>query len=72
MFNNKIQRQLDDLKKDLDTLKNVDWRLEIERLKTQVISLRGLVNRKLGGDQQNTQEKDIYSGMLLPENGFTK
>lgn len=67
MFNNKLQKQIDELRKELDIIKNVDWRLELERLKTQIISLRGLMNRKLGGDQKTDATKDINSSVLLPE-----
>ena len=68
MFGNKIQKQIDELKKELDLIKSVDVRLEVEKLKTHIISLRGLVNRRLGKeDPKEDQSKDIYSGMLLPE-----
>jgi len=43
-------------------------RLDIEREKSHIISLRGLVNRlraEKGGAEEET--KDLYSGMLLPE-----
>lgn len=68
MFGSKLQKQIDELKKEIDLIKNMDYRLEIEKLKTHMISLRGLVNRRLGKeDLKEDQSKDIYSGMLLPE-----
>lgn len=68
MFGSKLQKQIDELKKELDLIKSVDVRLEVEKLKTHIISLRGLVNRRLGKeDSKEDQSKDIYSGMLLPE-----
>ena len=68
MFGSKLQKQIDELKKEIDLIKNMDVRLEIEKLKTHMISLRGLVNRRLGKeDLKEDQSKDIYSGMLLPE-----
>ena len=48
MFNNKIQKQLDELKREIDLLKNLDFRLEIQILKTNMNSLRGLINRRIG------------------------
>lgn len=66
MFGNKLQKQIDDLKKEIDLLKNVDVRLEVEKLKTHIISLRGLVNRRLGNSEDLPDSKE-YKGVLLPE-----
>lgn len=50
MFNNHkysdLKKELDELKKELDAVKNVDFRLEVAKLRTEIISLRGFVNRK--------------------------
>jgi hypothetical protein len=63
---NQIQKRLDELKRELDLIKNLDVRLEIEQLKTQVISLRGLVNRKLGGSIEEPKDK-TYKGVISLE-----
>jgi len=58
------KRELEELKSEISSL-----RLDIEREKSHIISLRGLVNRlraEKGGAEEET--KDLYSGMLLPEN----
>lgn len=45
--------------------------LEIEKLKTHIISLRGLVNRKLHNDvEESDTTKDLNNTVLLPDNGI--
>lgn len=66
IFKSELQKQIDDLKKEIDLLKNVDFRLEIEKIKTHIVSLRGLINRKLkypGDDEEGKEYKDV----IIPE-----
>jgi len=42
-----IQKQITDLKREIDLLKSQDFRLEIQLLKTHMNSLRGFVNRRM-------------------------
>jgi hypothetical protein len=63
---NKIQRQLDDLKREIDILKSVDFRLEIEKLKTHVYSLRGLINRRFPSEEkEEKQEKENNKNSVI-------
>lgn len=61
MFNNKIQKQLDELKREIDLLKNLDFRLEIQILKTNMNSLRGLVNRRMSRNLDIEEKERIKS-----------
>ena len=68
MFNNKIQKQLDELKREIDLLKNLDFRLEIQILKTNMNSLRGLVNRRMSKnldieEKERTKSPDGLDGL---------
>lgn len=77
MFNSRkikyLENDINILIRRVQDLEKQDFRLEIEQIKTQLISLRGLVNRKLGGDLPKSEEsKDFNNTVLLPENGVTK
>jgi hypothetical protein len=41
----RLEKEIADIKKNLDPM-------EVEKIKTNIVSLRGLVNRKLGGSQE--------------------
>ena len=63
------KKELEEVKSELSSIK-----LDFERIKTHITSLRGLVNRKLGGDREEQdfeeperKQKSSYSGVLLPE-----
>jgi hypothetical protein len=60
-----LQGQIDDMKRWQQ-----DLLLEMERMKTHIISLRGLVNRKLHNEIDETGDtKDLNNTVLLPDNG---
>jgi len=73
MFWNKrsnIQKQLDTLEEELKR-RMINLELDFERLKSNSISLRGLVNKKLGrSDEGNTQ--DLNNPVILPYDGTFK
>lgn len=52
-----LGQSLDELKRDFEDFEKYDSRSEIEELKTKIISLRGLVNRKLS-EEQNLKDED--------------
>ena len=71
LFFKKIHQEIDDIwafinkQQEAGSFKNnTDLQLEIERLKSQVLSLRGLVNKKLNPTaetEENGEQKDINS-----------
>jgi len=64
---NFLRKLILQLELDVAALKKQDFRVEIEQLKTQVISLRGLVNRKLGGSTEDTPKDKPYKGVFSLE-----
>lgn len=64
--NNK--KEIEELQKKVDKAITDICQLQHEQelLRTNQNSLRGLVNRKLGGEKAE-DTKDLYSGMFLPE-----
>ena len=49
------------IEKELQSIKQIDWKMEVEKVKTHLVSLRALVNRKLGGSLNNENDiKDPY------------
>jgi len=83
MFNKKrriekLETEIDNIKRELDAIKKFDGRIEIELLKNQILSLRGALNRRLkrflekeerdedeeGEDYKNNK---AFKGVILPE-----
>lgn len=62
-----LSKKITALVGDVEELKK-----KFEILTTNYNSLRGLVNRKIGGVEETTQSKDINNGMFLPDNGALK
>lgn len=71
MFNKKLEEYYWKLEARVSALeKNPnDERMEIEKLKTQLISLRGLVNRRIGGEsstQKESGQEGFNNPVILP------
>lgn len=59
---NEIKTRLDNLSAKID-----NHNLDLEKLKTHIASLRGLVNRRLGFTEPGENEKDLKEGVLALE-----
>jgi hypothetical protein len=61
-----LEEKFEALKRSIPDFSNVkNFELEMERVKTHIISLRGLVNKKLGSTEETETEKDKKSNPLF-------
>ncbi len=75
MFWTNKNKAIEELSTELNNLiKKVSrMELDIELLKTSTTNLRAFINRKIGEvNKDKIEEKDLYNGMLLPDNGIPK
>jgi hypothetical protein len=54
-----LQRQINDLAKELEKIKSVDVRIEVGKMQTEIISIRGLINRKFGDKVLKEVDDDV-------------
>lgn len=68
----KLEKDFEDIKKEIHDLKNIDFRLEVAKIKTEFLSLRGLINRKIGKlekteePEENATDEKNFKGGILP------
>lgn len=74
----KLEKEIEWIKRELDSIKKFDGRIEIELLKHQMQSLRGLINRRLKkifDDEERKMDEEVetakqgkvYNNVILPE-----
>jgi hypothetical protein len=66
-----LQRQINEMNERLKKIESMDFRIEFGKLQTEVISMRGLINRKFGSktERENASDENSKYGnpMCLPE-----
>lgn len=61
----RLTKKLIEVNSDLQEIKK-----EFESLRTNQNSLRGLINRRIGGDKENNSESETLNNpVILPDNG---